>query len=342
MGKVTTIGLDIAKSVFQVHGVDAAGEVIVRRRLTRSRVLAFFEKLPPCLVGIEACNTSHHWARELLALGHDVRLMPAQYVKPYVKRGKNDAADAEAICEAVTRPTMRFVAVKTPEQQSVMMLHRVRLMLSRQRTQLSNAMRAHMSEFGVVAPVGRLGLERLLAVAEDRDDHRIPADARICLEMLMAQLVVVKQQILENDRRIRASARETEVGRRLMEIPGVGPLLASAFVASVADPTIFRTGRDLAAWIGLVPKQNSSGGKERLGGISRAGNRYLRQMLVVGAMAVIRHAERHGTRRPWLIQLLARRATKVAAVALANKTARMVWALMTSGERYREPAAMPA
>jgi len=264
--------------------------------------------------------------------------MPAQYVKPYVKRGKNDAADAEAICEAVMRPTMRFVAVKTPEQQSVMMLHRVRLMLSRQRTQLTNAMRAHMSEFGIVAPVGRMGVERLLEVIADHDDTRIPADARVCLEMLGAQLVVVKEQLLENDRRIRASARETEVGRRLMEIPGVGPLLASAFVASVADPTIFKCGRDLAAWIGLVPKQNSSGGKERLGGISRAGNRYLRQMLVVGAMAVIRHAERHGTKRAWLLQLLARRATKVAAVALANKTARMVWALMTSGERYREPA----
>lgn len=338
MEMITTIGLDIAKSVFQVHGIDAAGKIVVRRRLSRARVLPFFEKLPRCLVGIEACNTSHHWARELIALGHDVRLMPAQYVKPYVKRGKNDAADAEAICEAVTRPTMRFVAVKSPEQQSVMMLHRVRLMLSRQRTQLSNAMRAHMSEFGVVAPVGRMGVERLLAVIADQDDQRIPTDARVCLEMLGAQLVVVKEQLLENDRRIRASARETEVGRRLMEIPGVGPLLASAFVASVADPTMFRTGRDLAAWIGLVPKQNSSGGKERLGGISRAGNRYLRQMLVVGAMAVIRHAERHGTKRAWLLQLLAKRATKVAAVALANKTARMVWALMTSGERYREPA----
>ena len=338
MGEVITVGLDIAKSVFQVHGIDAAGEVIVRRRLSRARMLPFFAKLPRCVVGIEACNTSHHWARELIALGHDVRLMPAQYVKPYVKRGKNDAADAEAICEAVMRPTMRFVAVKTPEQQSVMMLHRVRLMLSRQRTQLTNAMRAHMSEFGIVAPVGRMGVERLLEVIADHDDTRIPADARVCLEMLGAQLVVVKEQLLENDRRIRASARETEVGRRLMEIPGVGPLLASAFVASVADPTIFKCGRDLAAWIGLVPKQNSSGGKERLGGISRAGNRYLRQMLVVGAMAVIRHAERHGTKRAWLLQLLARRATKVAAVALANKTARMVWALMTSGERYREPA----
>ena len=338
MGVITTIGLDIAKSLFQVHGIDGAGTVLVRRRLSRARVLEFFEKLPRCLVGIEACNTSHHWARTLIALGHDVRLMPAQYVKPYVKRGKNDAADAEAICEAVTRPTMRFVAVKTTEQQSVMMLHRVRLMLNRQRTQLSNAVRAHMSEFGVVGPVGRIGLEHLLAVVADRHDRRIPADARVCLEMLAAQLVVVKEQILQNDRRVRASARETEVGRRLMEIPGVGPLLASAFVASVTDPANFRCGRDLAAWIGLVPKQNSSGGKERLGGISRAGNRYLRQMLVVGAMAVIRHAERQGTKRAWLIQLLARRATKVAAVALANKTARMVWALMTSGDRYRDPA----
>ena len=337
MEKITTIGLDITKSVFQVHGVDAGGEVIVRKRLSRARVIPFFAKLPRCLVGIEACSTSHHWARELIALGHDVRLMPAQYVKPYVKRGKNDAADAEAICEAVTRPTMRFVAVKTPEQQSVMMLHRVRLMLNRQRTQLSNATRAHMSEFGIVAPVGRIGLDRLLAIVADKDDERIPPDARICLEMLGAQLTVVKEQILENDRRIRASARDTEVGRRLMEIPGVGPLLASAFVASVADPQVFKTGRDLAAWIGLVPRQNSSGGKERLGGISRAGNQYLRQMLVVGAMAVIRHAERHGTKRAWLIELMKRRAKKVAAVALANKTARMVWALMTSGEHYREP-----
>src|SRR3954453_4573274 len=230
MKQVTTVGLDIAKSIFQIHGVDAEGKVVLRQRLTRSRVLEFFGKLPKCLVGIEACASSHYWARELIAIGHEVKLMPAQYVKPYVKRGKNDAADAEAICEAVARPTMRFVAVKTPEQQSTMILHRVRLMLNRQRTQLSNAMRAHMAEFGVVGPVGRMGLERLMAVIADREDLRIPADARVCLEMLAAQLAVVKEQILENDRRIRASARETEVGRRLMEIPGVGPLLASAFV----------------------------------------------------------------------------------------------------------------
>jgi transposase len=337
MGQVVTIGLDLAKSVFQVHGVDAAGEVVVRRQIRRAQLLQFFARQPSCLVGMEACASAHHWGRELVALGHEVKLMPAQYVKPYVKRGKNDAADAEAICEAVTRPTMRFVAIKTPEQQSAMMLHRVRLVLCRQRTQLSNAIRAHLAEFGIVAPAGRLGLERLLDVVADEGDARLPAEARGCLQMLVAQLGVVKTQILENDRRIMADARSTELGRRLMEIPGVGPLLASALVASVADPGIFSSGRDLAAWIGLVPRQNSSGGKERLGSISKAGHRYLRQMLVVGAMAVIRYAD--PSRRPWLAQLLARRKAKVAAVALANKIARTVWAMMTTGERYREPLA---
>jgi len=337
MGNVTTIGLDIAKNVFQVHGVDADGAVVVRQRLTRGRMLKFFAKLPACLIGIEACASSHYWARELVAMGHDVKLMPAQYVKPYVKRGKNDAADAEAICEAVTRPTMRFVGIKTPEQQSAMMLHRVRMILNRQRTQISNAVRAHLAEFGIVAPIGRNGIDQLLDVIADPTDERVPADARVCLEMLATQLRMVKEQILENDRRVLASARETELGRRLMEIPGVGPLLASAIVATVPDPAIFRSGRNLAAWIGLVPRQNSSGGKERLGGITKAGHQYLRQMLIVGAMAVVRYAERNGTKRPWLVQLLARRKAKVAAVALANKNARLIWAMMASGERYREP-----
>src|SRR3712207_6310910 len=318
MERVATVGLDIAKSVFQVHGIDATGTVVVRRKLSRVRVLAFFEALPRCLVGMEACNTSHHWARELIALGHDVRLMPAQYVKPYVKRGKNDAADAEAICEAVTRPTMRFVAVKRPEQRSALMLHRVRRILVRQRTQVTNAVRAHLAEFGIVSPVGREGVERLLAVVADADDGRVPPEARACLEMLAAQLRLVQAQILQNDRQIVARARETEVGRRLMAIPGVGPLLASAFAATVADPAIFKSGRGLAARTGLVPRQNSSGGKERLGGTTKAGNRYLRQMLVVGAMAVVRYAERHGTRRPWLVQLLARKPVKLAAIALAK------------------------
>ena len=263
--------------------------------------------------------------------------MPPSYVKPYVKRQKNDTADAEAICEAVTRPTMRFVEVKTPEQQSVMVLHGTRSMLMRQRIQLSNVIRGHMAEFGVVAPIGREGLLALIDTLHEETDDRVPAEARHCLQMLAAQLRLVNAQILENDRRIRLSARATDVGRRLMGIPGVGPVLASAFVATVPDPHAFRSGRNLAAWIGLVPRQNSSGGKERLGGITKQGNRYLRQLLFVGAMAVIRYAERHGTRRPWLVQLLARRTTKVAAAALANKTARMVWAIMTSGQPYREP-----
>ncbi len=286
MALVATVGLDIAKTVFPVHGVDATGQTVIRRRLSRGRVLAFFERLAPCLVGIEACSTSHYWARELIARGHQVRLLPAQYVRPYVKRGKNDAADAEAICEAVTRPTMRFVPVKTPEQQSVMMLHRVRLMLNRQCTQLSNSIRSHLSEFGIVAPLGRRGVDQLRAVIADERDMRVPAEARVFLRLLAAQLVVVKEQLLETDRRVRASARETELGRRLMEVPGVGPLLASAVIATISDPSAFKTGRNLAAWIGLVPKQNSSGRKERLGSISKAGNRYLRQMLVMGAIGL--------------------------------------------------------
>jgi transposase len=337
MGAVVTIGLDIAKSIFQVHGVDAAGEVVIRRRLTRRKVLEFFQGLPACLVGVEACASAHYWGRELRKLGHDVRLMPPAYVKPYVKRQKNDAADAEAICEAVTRPTMRFVKIKSPEQQSVMGLHRVRQMLMRQRIQLSNAIRGHVAEYGLVAPVGRNGLARLIAVIGDPDDDRIPDEARASLALLVAQLNLVNEQILETDRRVRTSARSTDVGRRLMEVPGVGPVLASAIVASVPDAQAFKNGRSLAAWIGLVPRQNSSGGKERLGGITKQGDRYLRQLLVVGALAVIRYAQRHGTRRPWLVQLLARRTTKIAAVALANKMARVIWAIMTSGERYREP-----
>lgn len=337
MDQVVTIGLDIAKSVFQVHGVDAAGAVVMRQRLTRARMLAFFAKKAPCLVGLEACGSAHYWGRELSRLGHQVRLIPPSYVKPYVKRQKNDMADAEAICEAVTRPSMRFVPIKSPEQQSVMVLHRTRAILVRQRTQLSNAIRGHMSEFGLVAPIGRNGLQALITVIADAGDARVPAEARACLLMLVDQLGLINTQILESDRRIIASARSTEVGRRLMEIPGVGPLLASALVATIADPKTFASGRNLAAWIGLVPRQNSSGGKERLGGITKQGDRYLRQMLVVGAIAVVRYAVRNGARRPWLVQLLARRTPKVAAVALANKNARMVWAIMTSGERYREP-----
>jgi transposase len=343
MQTVTTIGLDIAKSVFQLHGVDAAGQVVIRRQLKRRYVLVFFQKLPPCLVGIEACASSHHWSRELQALGHTVRLMPPAYVKPYVKRHKNDAADAEAICEAVTRPTMRFVATKTPEQQSGLMLHRTRHLFIRQQTAVINAIRAHLAEFGIVAPVGRNGVEQLLGVVADSNDKRLSEVTRACVAALGAQLRMLKEQILEFDRMIRAWHRSSEMSMRLDDCPGVGPALATALVATVADPKVFRSGRNFSAWIGLVPKQHSSGGKDRLGSISKQGDRYLRGLFVAGALAVIRYAKIHGTKhRPWLTALLARRPTKVAAIALANKIARMAWAMMAKGERYKEPAALAA
>ena len=325
MQGVTTIGLDIAKSVFQVHGVDALGKMVIRRQLKRRYVLAFFQKLSPCLVGIEACASSHHWSRELKALGHNVRLMPPAYVKPYVKRQKNDAADAEAICEAVSRANMRFVATKTPEQQSCLMLHRTRHLFIRQQTAVINAIRSHLAEFGVVAPVGRRGVEELLDVVVDSNENRVPAVARACVGALAAW------------------HRSNETSKRLDEIPGVGPALATALVASVADPKAFRSGRNFSAWVGLVPKQHSSGGKDKLGSISKQGDRYLRSLFTAGALAVIRYAKIHGTKhRPWLTALLSRRPSKVAAIALANKIARMAWAMMAKGERYKEPAALAA
>jgi transposase len=343
MQAITTIGLDIAKSVFQVHGIDAEGKVILRRQLKRRYVLAFFQRLPPCLVGIEACASSHHWSRELKALGHNVRLMPPAYVKPYVKRQKNDAADAEAICEAVTRANMRFVETKTPEQQSGLVLHRTRHLFIRQQTAVINAIRAHLAEFGIVAPVGRNGVEGLLSVVADPADKRVPDIARACLAALGAQLHRLKEQILAFDRMISAWHRSSEMSLRLDDCPGVGPVLATALAATVADPKAFRSGRNFSAWVGLVPKQRSSGGKDRLGHISKQGDRYLRSLFVAGALAVIRYAKIHGTKhRPWLTALLARRPTKIAAIALANKIARMAWAMMARGERYKEPAALAA
>ena len=311
--------------------------------MKRRYVLKFFHKLAPCLVGIEACASSHHWSRELKALGHTVRLMPPAYVKPYIKRQKNDAADAEAICEAVTRANMRFVAIKTPEQQSCLMLHRTRHLFIRQQTAVINVIRAHLAEFGIVAPVGRKGVEELLDVIADPSDKQVPEVARMCLAALGAQLCRLKEQILEFDRMIRAWHRSNEMSRRLDECPGVGPVLATALVATVADPKAFRSGRNFSAWVGLVPKQHSSGGKDRLGSISKQGDRYLRSLFMAGALAVIRYAKIHDTKhRPWLTALLTRRPTKVAAIALANKIARMAWAMMAKGERYKEPIALAA
>ena len=337
METITTVGLDIAKSVFQVHCVDANGDVVLRRQLKRRYVLTFFQKLPPCLVGIEACASSHHWSRQLQALGHTVRLMPPAYVKPYVKRQKNDAADAEAICEAVTRPNMRFVPTKTPEQQSCLTLHRTRHLFIRQQTAIINSIRACLAEFGIVAPVGRKGVEQLLEVAANVDDTRLPEVARACVAAMGAQLMALKAQILAFDRRIMARHRSNETSKRLDAIPGVGPALATALVASIADPKAFRSGRDFSAWIGLVPKQNSSGGKDKLGSISKQGDRYLRSLFTTGALAVIRYAKIHGTkRRPWLTALLVRRPTKVAAIALANKMARMAWGHDGQGRALQE------
>jgi len=343
MQAVKTIGLDIAESVFQVHGVDADGQVVIRRKLKRRLLASLFEKLPACLVGIEACATSHHWSRQLQALGHRVRLMPPAYVKPYVKRQKNDVADAEAICEAVTRANMRFVETKTVEQQSCLMLHRTRHLFIREQTAVINVIRAHLAEFGIVAPVGRKGVEELLRVIADPADRRIPEIARACLAALGTQLQRLKEQLLEFDRMIMAWHRSDETSRRLDEAPGIGPMLATAVVASVADAKAFRSGRNFSAWVGLVPKQHSSGGQDRLGHISKQGDRYLRGLFVAGALAVIRYAKIYGTRhRPWLTALLARRPTKVAAIALANKIARMTWAMMVKGERYKEPVALAA
>ena len=336
--QITTIGLDIAKNVFQVHGIDAAEKVVVRKQLRRSQVMAFFEALPPCLVGMEACATAHHWARELTKLGHEVRLMPAKDVKAYVKRNKNDAADAEAICEAVRRPTMRFVQVKSAEQQGRLMQHRTRDLLMRQRTQLINALRAHMAELGIVAAQGREGIKELLEIIASEQDARLPVDAHTSLIVLAAELAGLQTLIGTIEKRIMAQHRSSEGSRRLETIPGIGVIGATAIDATVTDPKAFRSGRDFAAWIGLVPREDSTGGKQKLGPISKQGDRYLRRILVVGACAVLRHARQQPEKYPWLTQLLARKPFRVVAVALANKMARIAWALLAKGGTYRAPA----
>ncbi len=335
--QITTIGLDIAKNVFQVHGIDATEKVVIRKQLRRGQVIKFFEVLVPCLIGMEACATAHQWARELKKLGHDVRLMPPIYVKAYVKRGKNDAADAAAICEGVTRPSMRFVPIKSVEQQSALMLHRTRELLIRQRTQLINALRAHLAELGLVAAKGNEGLQQLVMAATESGDERLPGDARFACQSIVAQLDAAQTQISGLDKCITQAHRANADSKRLEAIPGFGVILSTAVVSTMTDPKAFRTGREFAAWVGLVPRQNSTGGKERLGSISKQGDRYLRRLFVLGAISIVRIARARPEKYPWLIQLLARRPFKVVAVALANKMARVAWAVLARGETYRAP-----
>jgi transposase len=334
MKEVTTIGIDLAKSLFKVHGVDAAGSVVTKRQLKRKGVIAFFAQLPPCVIGMEACGSAHYWARELRKLGHTVKLMPPKYVKAYVKRGKNDAADAEAICEAVTRPSMRFVAVKTVEQQSVLMLHRSRDLLIGQRTQTINALRAHMAELGVVAAAGNDGIGALVAIVSDAADPRLPVVARVALQALVSTLASLGGAIAALDRAILAAHKADATSCRLETIPGVGALIASAVTATVGDARVFKSGRAFSAWLGITPRLDGTGGKVTLGPITKQGDRYLRRLLVMGATAVLGHARRHPDKQPWAVALLGRMPFKQAAVALANKMARIIWALMVRGGTY--------
>jgi len=340
--EITTIGIDLAKSVFQVHGVDHEGAVVVRKQLRRRQVLSFFQDLPPCLIGMEACASAHHWARELIAYGHEVKLMPPSYVKPYVKRSKTDAADAAAICEAVTRPTMRFVPIKSAEQQSVLLLHRTRSLLMRQRTMTVNALRAHLAEFGIVAAQGRKAFADMISsLFEDgdvTDAQGLPALAHRTLEPLARQVMEIDQKILELEKELRLWHRKNENSQRLETIPGIGFLSATAIAATVTDPAHFKSGRQFAAWLGLTPRENSSGGKRQLGRISKQGDRYLRTLLVVGATSVIRYArKKNADKAPWINGLLARKPARLVSVALANKTARIVWAVLSKKENYQHP-----
>jgi transposase len=324
------------KNLFQVHGADAQGRPVLKRKLARGKVLEFFATLPRCLVGLEACAGAHYWARELTKLGHEVRLMPPQYVRAYVKTNKHDAADAEACCEAVTRPGMRFVPVKGEDQQSLLMLHRVREQLLKQRTATINALRAHLAEFGIVAAQHRTGLRELLAVVADPEDRRVPPLAHELLQVLAEHLRGLEERMAELDRRLVEAARGEAACARLAAVPGIGPVIATALVATVGDAKAFASGRHLAAWAGLVPRQHSSGGKERMLGISKRGDSYLRRQLMHGARALVKVSKgREGKPWAWIDGLLARRPFNVVVAAVANKLARIAWALLSRGEDYR-------
>lgn len=337
--KITTIGLDIAKSVFQIHGVDEEGTTVLVKRVRRKQLLAFFAKLPSCLIGMEACGTAHQWARELIGLGHEVKLMPPKYVKAYVKRGKNDAADAQAICEAVGRPSMRFVAIKTREQQGILMVHRTRSLIVRQRTMAANALRAHFAEFGLVCNPGVRNLAKLAKIVLDdkQSETGLPEMAKAALASLFRRLFELEAELKSLDKVLHDWHLQNEASRRLAAVPGIGVITATAIVATVNDPGQFTSSRQFAAWLGLVPKQNSSGDKQRLGGISKQGDRYIRRLLVVGATAVIRHCRNKKTpNMAWLNTMLEKKPVRLVSVALANKTARIVWALLMRGEKYQE------
>ncbi len=344
MVEIITIGLDIAKNVFQVHGVDGGGEVALRRQLRRAEVVSFFGKLPPCLVGMEACGSAHYWARQIAALGHEVRLLPPAHVKPYVKRGKkNDAADAAAICEAVGRPHMRFVPIKSAECQGALLLHRTRDLLVRQRTMLICALRSHLAEFGVVAGQGKGNFAKLVTRLEAVEDEALPELARAALRPIATQIDDANAKIEALEKAIVARHRGEEASRRLASIPGIGPIIASAIAATVPDASVFKSGRQFAAWLGLVPKQNSTGGKDRLGGITKAGDRYIRRLLVIGATGLIRYKHKNVPGGlDWLTGLLARKPVRLVTVALANKIARIVWAVLCRREVYREAAMVQA
>ena len=337
MSEIATIGLDIAKNVFQVHGVDISGKIDQRKALRRSQVQGFFSRLPPCLIGMEACATAHHWARTLMAFGHDVRLIPPAYVKPYLRRQKNDAADAAAICEAVTRPSMRFVPVKSPQQQSTLMLHRARDLLIGQRTALINALRGHFAELGIVVAQGARNTRQLLAFLHEEANLDFPTAARIALQPLATMLFGIETQIARLDKAILAAHRSDPISVRLAAIPGIGPIVASCLSASVPDASLFQGSREFAAYLGLVPRQHSTGGKARLGSISKMGNRHLRKLLVVGAHAALYSMKSGKTKTvlaDWARSLLAKKPFKVVAVALANKMARIAWAVMARSTTY--------
>jgi transposase len=338
---VTTVGIDLAKNVFQVHGVDARGKVVLRRQLRREQVAAFFVNLPRCLIGMESCASAHHWGRTLERFGHTVRLMAPQFVKPYVKTNKNDAADAEAICEAVSRPSMRFVPIKSIEQQAVLSVHRVRQGFVRARTAQANQIRGLLGEFGLVIPQGIHHIaERVPALLEDASNE-LPLAFRQLIDRLTCHLKELDQQVRELERQIVAWHRSSDLSRKLEKIPGIGPLTATALVASIADARSFKNGRQVSAWLGLVPRQNSSGGKSTLLGISKRGDVYLRTLLIHGARSAILAARRHGeSKNLWLANLLNRRHANIAAVALANKNVRTVWALLAHGRDF-QPGYVP-